>query len=1560
MGDFFNDALQEYQAFTGTTIITADGSNIPIGEIGENGDVDLGSGSSITDFLELKLEDNVFNLYLKNENLNGNIFIKNDNVDNKVKIEDGVLYVFYDYNPLTSLLIPSGWTEVADYIVGAYQGTLNNAAAIAGLEGQIVTIQTQIPIISAAVFALETTAVDHETRIIALQLNTIVENPVVIATRTTNLAKLTDAIANLGQSFFNQVINVTSMSSLITILSTRAGTLYAIGIAATLGSTLGGVIALGAFISDNIYKAENYNKLNKIAKTLEILDSNPNKDVVNVIHIDGLSIDPATKTGYTTNGTYEVTIINDAKLIIKITNGEAFIDLVLVTKDNFTAPSTILIPVSQVGGNPNFSNLIINVNTVYSLVQILILESTKVLNEDKAIDNRQRRRQLIPAEEDFTDGITVTQTTDTLESGEALPKLEIKLNINDDHFYFNNTGELLIKKITNYKFDGLNNIDNVNSAWVRVVDDIRNNLTTAPTSLIMENVYLLYAQRVIGLKQDRTLSILIDNSFTKRFNNLIVEQKFLNICNETYDLFSYWRNQWIEYSGTDAGNYTLNKVDNFYVTQNPPSNAYVPAEFIIQNGVYICNDITGYGFKMFFEISYGVIVQSVMLNWGNLTVPINGIISFSKDDMGGYTGTSGIISYSVYDGLTSTDTIMREYNVFWIYTVIDKCDKRLNTNKELINIYTGIANFNPGSGLQTSSTNNIDEYTREALTQYYLKIKFNANHLNINASNELEVSPNLINTNQLAYNTSTAKIGINTAFFKNLDFVYNSSTDKIELLYIGKPFFPLPLNPTGIYTSYNNMVNWLKDATVSGVDAFVKVNIDRMYYNRILQLHSLKLYFVNEDTYDFNDTAEMIDSMYMDIYKEQFGIFAEWYKRQLVRTPVSTAINYVSTYRLLDTIDPTSNLLGSYATPNGVYEITDPGTGNIFYIEIFKGVCVDIRAGPKLSGVFANSSYTFNIPKSLLGGAVAGQAQDLTFTSNHITATVQGLYNDMVAIKAKMYNLALRRLQRYGGLNVLDLRYNVNPTGGFKVELQTPQIPNRITGETIDYYKVSVNLDLNDFYYVEDNGEIALNLVNKIDGTLIYDTETRKIGIDTTAAQTFGDITTGSISAGTNAIGCGAITSTGALSVINEETNIAVFKHTNLTQGVGIRYDRLIAIGSAGTQNIYLESKSTGSVIFRTNGADRVIVNGAGLLTCGAFECGTISSTSIITNNNNVNVGNGVVVAGKAYLGHATTAGWNGQCYVAGNTATAGNDGSFIFGKNDGAGGVRYGKIGFNNSFEICIGDASSTVNGTVSNIVRIAYNAAAGSFVMDGDGNVGIGRTPSAKLHVTAGYTETGSVFMRYFNSGQNITTATINVVNVCAIFDTSIWCKSSFISASDSRIKNNIEDINEDLALDKILKIKPKTYNYIDVVNKGDKRVYGFIAQQINEVLPEAVSLQKDIIPNIYDTCKCVGNKIYIANCEASINTKIDIIDLSGNRQTYTINEVTENYIIIDKEIEGAKCFVYGYEIDDHHSIDKTYIFTLNVGATQRLHRKIEEQRAEIDELKAKLDKLMVYLGL
>jgi hypothetical protein len=175
-----------------------------------------------------------------------------------------------------------------------------------------------------------------------------------------------------------------------------------------------------------------------------------------------------------------------------------------------------------------------------------------------------------------------------------------------------------------------------------------------------------------------------------------------------------------------------------------------------------------------------------------------------------------------------------------------------------------------------------------------------------------------------------------------------------------------------------------------------------------------------------------------------------------------------------------------------------------------------------------------------------------------------------------------------------------------------------------------------------------------------------------------------------------------------------------------------------------------------------------------------------------------------------------------------------------------------------------------------------------------------------------------------------------------------------SDIRIKKDIEDINDDSALNKLLLIQPKTYNYIaEERNKGFGKVYGFIAQQIREVVPEAITIiAKELIPNIYKDC-LIYNKREVYH-SIPLDTPIDTL-VKINNDTYKIKEIYVNYFVIDKDIDIDEAFVYGYSVDDFHSLQKEYIFTLNVCATQELHRMIEAQNIIIKTHDENIKKLI-----
>ena len=229
------------------------------------------------------------------------------------------------------------------------------------------------------------------------------------------------------------------------------------------------------------------------------------------------------------------------------------------------------------------------------------------------------------------------------------------------------------------------------------------------------------------------------------------------------------------------------------------------------------------------------------------------------------------------------------------------------------------------------------------------------------------------------------------------------------------------------------------------------------------------------------------------------------------------------------------------------------------------------------------------------------------------------------------------------------------------------------------------------------------------------------------------------------------------------------------------------------------------------------------------------------------------------------------------------------------------------------------------------------------------------------------GSYFDNFTGVGTESKGANRDWNAICAQFDGGVWTKSYFLTTSDIRIKEDIQDINDDDALNKLLAIEPKTYKYIDKVVRGDNKVYGFISQQVKEVVPEAVKIEKSYIPNIMligdfadyiITLPSQPTKVII-----KVNDNIKCIDDNGNEVLVKVDEVIDEITFKIKAIDNMKplvythnkIFVYGTEVDDFHILSKEYIFTLNVCATQELHRRIISQEERIKELEAKVSMLL-----
>ena len=189
-------------------------------------------------------------------------------------------------------------------------------------------------------------------------------------------------------------------------------------------------------------------------------------------------------------------------------------------------------------------------------------------------------------------------------------------------------------------------------------------------------------------------------------------------------------------------------------------------------------------------------------------------------------------------------------------------------------------------------------------------------------------------------------------------------------------------------------------------------------------------------------------------------------------------------------------------------------------------------------------------------------------------------------------------------------------------------------------------------------------------------------------------------------------------------------------------------------------------------------------------------------------------------------------------------------------------------------------------------------------------------------------------------------------------VWC-SHFC---DIRIKENIKSADSNEILDKIIKLPLLNYNFIDKDYYEGKTVYGLIAQEVKKVLPEAVTIRKEYIPNIYkyaDSICAMENEIELVinhNTELKIN---DSLQITVNDIVCYVNitNFTKKTITVTKWLnynETDNIFIYGTMIDDFHGLNQPYLGVLCMGGIQGLSKKVLQLENENNQLKLRLDRL------
>ncbi|MFH1714567.1 MAG: tail fiber domain-containing protein, partial [Elusimicrobiota bacterium] len=257
----------------------------------------------------------------------------------------------------------------------------------------------------------------------------------------------------------------------------------------------------------------------------------------------------------------------------------------------------------------------------------------------------------------------------------------------------------------------------------------------------------------------------------------------------------------------------------------------------------------------------------------------------------------------------------------------------------------------------------------------------------------------------------------------------------------------------------------------------------------------------------------------------------------------------------------------------------------------------------------------------------------------------------------------------------------------------------------------------------------------------------------------------------------------------------------------------------------------------------------------------------------------------------------------------------------------------------------------------------------INSSGWVGIGTNIPVSPLTVAGYTNYSAWYGDYLMQDgiHNITpqswSTNISIRCAAGVF------AEGFYTNSDRRIKNLLGTSKNDLEL--INRLKVVDYKYIDEVGKGNKPKKGFIAQEVEEVFPQAVSTSVDYVPNIYAGSEEIKYNKKKKELTVKLNKEHDfkegdevrIITKSGLKEEAVVKIKDDVTFVVgnftEEDLEGDdKVFVYGRKADDFKILDYDEIYAVGIGAIQELSKGLDEKSKEIMELKEEKNKEIKYL--
>ena len=258
--------------------------------------------------------------------------------------------------------------------------------------------------------------------------------------------------------------------------------------------------------------------------------------------------------------------------------------------------------------------------------------------------------------------------------------------------------------------------------------------------------------------------------------------------------------------------------------------------------------------------------------------------------------------------------------------------------------------------------------------------------------------------------------------------------------------------------------------------------------------------------------------------------------------------------------------------------------------------------------------------------------------------------------------------------------------------------------------------------------------------------------------------------------------------------------------------------------------------------------------------------------------------------------------------------------------------------------------NGTYINYgtngFHIRNNASTNTMTMTHSGIVSInGGSSVGRLNVGGGLASTSIVYLALMNTyGADQSDRTNN-------FTPSIWADkeivaSTYIVVSDGRIKAELHPTDSLKDLQTLMGIEVTDYHFKDKIANGNGPQKKVIAQQVEEVYPQAVFQTTGVVPDLYNKAAVKDGWVELAT-DLKKGERVKLIGKT-EQSVHEVLEVRDGAFRPDGQVDDEQVFVYGREVKDFRTVDYDAIAMLNVSATQEMKR---EKDAEIQALDRQL---------